>query len=498
MALAIVPVVQQEPVTAIKPYCGAANSKHRGLAGPNVGNADCEAYKVPAQAWADLGIVKHMQAAVVPEAHPRSAGPANLKSRFKAGRCLFRFVTIVLAVIENLLGYLAYLQVTPVEDSFYNKFEAHMLEYPGLETVLLVMTISNTCYLFLFWMFMALMRRDLYKELATGRLFLSLPMGGICTAMVFFGEGTKIFPFLCAVCALLHFLVWNSALVLRTKYENEGKAQHEATPVNLVEAICGVTGIVVLIMWLIGFVVMFLVQNADFLYDSECPATSNRAMPVRIKGVQEWQCVKWGEPHYIRRVASPPIYDAMCSTSFHAFNAVVNATSGEQAPSSDAHFVRCPSYCQELGLGNSVSGCKVYEASSSICAAAVQMGLLAANAGGIVKVVGRAPPSSTSGTYERCNLNGILSAETPSVAIDGYPSWAFYFQVEGMEPLDMVTIHGWEHKGSPRMYEPWKSYTADVSWVVGGTMQRHEVALGPGAAQADIELNFCRGSVSCP
>jgi len=399
-----------------------------------------------------------------------------------------------------VLGYLAYLQVSPPEGSFYNKFEAHMLGYPGLETVLLVITISNTCYLFLFWMLIALMRRDLYKELATGRLFLSVPMGGICTAMVFFGEGTKIFPFLCAVCALLHFLVWTCALILRTKYENEGKAQHLTTPVNLVEAICGVTGVIVLMLWLIGFVVMFLVDTADYLYDSECPATSNRAMPVRIKGVQEWQCVKWGEPHYIRRIASPgqPIYDALCSTSFHAFNTVTNATSGEQAPSSDAHFVRCPSHCQELGLGTSVIGCKVYSASSSICAAAVQMGLVAANAGGIVKVVGRAPPPSTSGTYERCNLHGILSAETPSPAIDGYPSWAFYFQVEGMESLDMVTIHSWEKSGSPRIYKPWKSYTADVSWVVGGTMQRHEVVLGPGGAQADIELNFCRGSVSCP
>lgn len=495
----IVPVVSQEPVVAIRPYCGASTNSipQHGVAGPHSGDADCQVYKTPPQAWADLGLVKHMQAAVVPEA-VKIAGPPNLKARFEAGRCVFRFSTILLSVMENVFGYLAYLQVAPVEDSLYNKFEAHMLGYPGLDMILLVLTISNTCYLFLFWMMIAFMRRDLYGVLVTGRLFLSLPMGCAYTVMVFFGESTKIFPFFCASLTLLHLLVWTCGLIMRSKSRHEGKARDEETPLNCAEVTCGCFGFV-LLAWVVAFVLMFLTQRAPYFYDSECPATKNTAMPVRINGLREWQCVKWGEPHYIRRITPPgqPIQDALCSTSFYSFNKVVNAITGQQVPSSEAHYARCPSNCQELGLATSVIGCKIYSASSSICAAAVQMGILEANAGGIVKAVGRPPPSSssTSEQYEQCNRNGIIS-EAPANVSDGFPPWAFYLQAEGTESLDMVTIHSWRKTGSPRIQQPWKSYVADVTWVVGGTQQRQEVVLGPGGAQ-DIELNFCRGSKSC-
>lgn len=503
MALAIVPASHQDPVVAIKPYCGAtrvavlsgpieeadATEVSRAISTKAADATTCEVYKAPVPAWADLGIVHHMQEAVVPEEAMPDAGVKHLKVKFQAGRCIFRFSVVILSLFENILCYLAYLQVAPPEDSFYNKFEAHLLGFPGLEVVLLVFSIFNSCYLLAFWMMIAFIRLDLYSSLATGRLLFSLPTGGICVAMVFFGEGTKIFPFLCAICVLLHFFVW----IMRHSRNLAWDPEQAWRPL-LYRVLAGF-----IIMWLICFIVMFAVESADYLYDSECPATTNKAMPVRIKGVHEWQCVKWHQPHYIRRTPAPghAIHSALCSTSFHAFNTLVNASTGEQEPSSGAHMVRCPSHCQDLGLGDSVIGCEVYSATSSICSAAVQMGILVANAGGIVKVVGRAPPVLSSGKYTRCNRNGILSSDTPILASDTTPDWAFYFQVAGLESLDMVTLHGWSKTGTPGASEPWKSYVADVTWVVGGESQRREVVLGPGGEDAEIELNFCRGSASC-
>lgn len=244
---------------------------------------------------------------------------------------------------------------------------------------------------------------------------------------------------------------------------------------------------------------MFSLESADYLYDVECLASSNRAMPVLIQGVHKSQCVKWGETVYIERTTVPgqPISDLLCSTSFHTFDTMVNATTGEMTPSSNAHHVRCPAHCQDLSLGNSVIGCKVYSATSAICTAAIQMGILEANAGGVVKVVGRPPPPLTNGKYDRCNQHGILSSDTPAPPSADSTPWAFYFQVAGMESLDMVTLHGWKKIDTPGAKQPWTSYSADVSWVVGGTSQRQAVTLGPGGGGAGIELNFCKGSVSC-
>lgn len=484
MALAIVPY-QQDNVTAQKLYCGAPKA--------TIGQAERDgapmpqAYKAPMQAWADLGIVSHMQGSVVQE-EVKQAGVPHLKSRFQVGRCLFRFASVLIAVLENLLCYLAYLQVAPPEDSFYNKFEAHMLGYKGLDVVLLVLAILNSCYLLLFWMMIAFMKLDLYGSMSTGRLLLSLPTGGVCAMMVFFGEGTKMFPFLCAIFVMLHLLVWTGPHIC-PKRQKKKKGNWKAI-------LCRVLAFLVA-GWFIVFTVMFALESTDYLHDDDCAATENKAMPVRIAGVNDWQCVKWGEPHYIRRTTSPgePVMDALCSTSFDAFNKVVNGSTGEQATSSAAHSVRCPSHCQELGLGNSVIGCQVYSATSSICSAAVQMGILTANAGGVVKVVGRAPPS---GTYSRCNRNGVLSLDMqPPAATVNNPAWAFYFQVEGMESLDMVTMHSWRKTSSPKPDEPWRSYVADVTWVVGGASQRREVVLGPGGESPDIELNFCKNSASC-
>mmetsp|Transcript_80617 Transcript_80617/g.126980 ORF Transcript_80617/g.126980 Transcript_80617/m.126980 type:complete len:482 (+) Transcript_80617:82-1527(+) len=477
-ALAIVPYEQNDPVVAIKPYCGAKNL------GPiedfNLSSEACKVYRSPAPAWADVGIVNHMQEAVVPELATTAPGTSHLKPRFQAARCLFRFSVVLLSIAENILCYLAYFQVGNPEDSFYNKFEAYMLGYPGLDDTLLVFSLINTCYMFSFWMLIGVANRDLYGSMTTGRLLISLPIGGMCTAMVFFGEETNVFPLVCASCVLLHLVVWATERCLICLDKEQ--------PIH---AYCYFALIFIVCCWLISFILTFLIDSAGFLYDSECPATTNKAMPVRINGVTERQCVKWGVPLPITRTPSlgSSTYDALCSTSFHAFTTV--ADNGDLTPSSAAHYVRCPSYCQSLGLSGPVVGCHVYSATSSICSAALQMGILQSNVGGVVKVIGRPSPQA----YQRCNQNGILSTDpTPTTNIQ-FPQWAFYFQVAETADLDMITIHSWRKKGTPGAQEPWKSYVADVTWIVGGTSQRREVELGPNSG--DIEVNFCRGSKTC-
>lgn len=356
-----------------------------------------------------------------------------------------------------------------------------MLGFPGLDTTLLIFAVLNTCFMFMLWICVAFVKRDLYDTMASGRLLLSLPIGGMCAAIVFFAEHTKAYPFLCLCSVLLYFIVWSFGQC-KAKGEDQARRRKCYTPLMFI-----------FIGWLATVIVLFVVKPADYIRNSSCPATTNKAMPVRIKGVTQWQCVKWDKPHHITRVpvAGSPIYDALCSTSFHAFNTIVNSSSNPHVPSSASHYVRCPSHCQSLGLGTSVVGCRIYSATSSICSAAVQMGILQSNSGGLVKVVGRPVPSS----YQRCNQHGVLSIDVAPSATVQSPVWAFYFQVTGMENLDMVTLHDWKKTGIPGAREPWKSYKVSASWVVGGISRSEEVQMGPNTG--DLELNFCHGSVSC-
>lgn len=426
---------------------------------------------------------------MVSEKAAATAGAEHLQPQFRGSQCIFRFVAVALSVIENALCYVAYFQAKSSEDSLYNKYEAYVLGYPGLDSTLLVFAVLSTVFLFFIWTVMAFVRVDLYHQLTSLRLTLSLPAGGMCTALVFFSEGKQVGPFLCASCVCLHLIVFLSHEYFLRKRR-----------VGACRTKVWFAGIFLLSVWTVSFILMFIFGFSYYLRDSDCPATENGAMPVRIRGVDEWQCVKWGVPHYVRRQPSPTEtpYTGFCSTSFHVFDRISNASTGATVPSSNAHFLMCPSYCQALGLGTTVVGCGVYSSDSSVCSAAVQMGILSANQGGVVKVVGRAPPPSNQ--YDRCNRNGVTSTDAPAVpAGSNAGGWAFYFQVEGRENLDMIEMTSWKRAGTPGSAEPWRSYTADVRWVVGGTSHRKEVMLGPSdSADEDIELNFCADEARCP
>jgi len=498
-ALAVLPQTPpgRQDHAAMKPYSGApakgammVYDTDGGIGHPHVNHR-------PAPAWADLGIVNHLEGAVVSEKAAASAGAEHLQPQFRGSSCLFRFVAVVLSLVENVLCYVAYFEAKSSEDSLYNKYEAYVLGYPGLDSTLLVFAVLSTVFLFILWTIMAFVRVDLYNQLTSLRLTLSLPAGGICTALVFFSDGKQVGPFLCATCVLLHLIVYLG-------HEYFVRRQRLGVWCTRVWFAC----IVLIMVWTASFVLMFISGFSYYLRDSDCPATDNRAMPVKIKGVDEWQCVKWGVPHYVRRKPSPTEtpYSGLCSTSFNVFDKIANASTGATVSSSDAHLLRCPSYCQALGLGTTVVGCGVYSSDSSVCSAAVQMGILPANQGGVVKVVGRAPPPSNQ--YDRCNKNGVTSTDVPAVPAGSNTDdpdeassggWAFYFQVEGNENLDMIEMASWKKTSTPGSTEPWRSYMVDVRWVVGGTSRRKEVMLGPpDSGDQDIGLNFCAEAASCP
>jgi hypothetical protein len=303
---------------------------------------------------------------------------------------------VISSVLENGACYMAYGQVSDAKNELYNKFEAHVLAFDGLAFYLLILAVLNSMFLFLYWALIVIVRLDLYRLLSTFRLLLSLPCGALCCLLVLFAEHTKLYPFLCCTLVLIHLEVW----IL-----HEYQIRREATGKIPKTALLGLVIIgVSIVMW----TQMFSVKSVFFLRDDNCPASSNVAMPVHIKEINEWHCVKWGEPKFIKREpVSQEVRDVFCSTSFRIFDEVT--LSGGIRPSRMAHYVRCPSQCQFLGLGNQVTGCEVYHADSSICSAAVHMGVLEPDRGGIVKVIGRVPPST--GKYNRCLRNAILSTE---------------------------------------------------------------------------------------
>lgn len=511
--LGLTPHFQQSLQLGVKLYCGAKIAPARAgiddaknsASIPGGSISEVKVHGTPLPAWMDLGIASHMSSVVpmsvrgvgsqplsgpVPEG-AESATTEHLRPRFQKRICLFRFTIVLCAIAENVSCYAAYFEARAPEDNFYNKFEAHAMGMKGLDIAILAFALATTVHLFVSMSLLVVLGQDIYRALATVRLPFSAGCGILCMILLFYGETTKPAAFFSLLFVLLHFAAWlfHEHMIIMKNARKRGQVDAKKQLHYVVLGALVVDCIIVLV-----FFVMFVADAVVFLHESECPATRNTAMPVRVAGVRGWQCVKWGSPHYITREPDPAraVYEAYCSTSFHVFD-TQDASTGAALPSSDVYSVRCPPGCQSLNIGT-VVGCRLYDARSSICSAAVQMGALPSDIGGVVKVVGR--PPTANNVYDRCNMNGVLSSMSgtftdPNAEINTVVGWAFYFQVGTMRDLDMVTLHGWSKSaGLPDAREPWNSYTADASWVVGGSPHRQEVGLGPSAA-ADIEVNFC-------
>eukprot|EP00929_Paragymnodinium_shiwhaense_P095027 TRINITY_DN5598_c0_g1_i1.p1 TRINITY_DN5598_c0_g1~~TRINITY_DN5598_c0_g1_i1.p1 ORF type:complete len:668 (+),score=126.48 TRINITY_DN5598_c0_g1_i1:100-2103(+) len=493
----------------VKPYCGAKAI----VAAQDTAVGDRMVHGAPAPAWVDASLLDHMRGAIVPSKAwtspvPQAEGESDLKARplrayepqrFRFGVCAFRLCVAAGTLVETLLGYAAYVETPSPNDNLYNKFEANALSLPGLMPLLLALSAAGSAWCFVVWVLVFVVKLDVYRPALLLRLPCSVLSGGSCMIIVLIGEQTKIFALLCGIAMWLNLQVW---LLDRLGYfapqkqvavvddAREAEAKPGKGRMRRLRTAWHWAPLALACLW----AALFVFDAVVFFRNSDCVATANRAMPVFVEGLRDLQCVQWKKPHYITRkpAAGVEAYKAYCSTSLHVFDAVdVNGTS---VPTSGAHLVMCPPQCQSLGLGTHVVGCYKYSASSSICSAAVQMGVLPPDAGGVVKVVGRPAPQS----YSRCNRNGVMSTSSDdSQLMSGSGPWAFYFQVPDLEDNDMIMLHGWRHLGGfSSVTAPWRSYVANVTWSVGGLQQQREVRLGDsntaGLQLGGIELNFCR------
>mmetsp|Transcript_74853 Transcript_74853/g.148328 ORF Transcript_74853/g.148328 Transcript_74853/m.148328 type:complete len:448 (+) Transcript_74853:125-1468(+) len=436
---------------------------------------------------------------LVPAPSNQTSGPkAPMQPVFEWKVFVFRVGIATFSILETVMCYLAFLTTTDPRATFYNKFEAHVLQLPGYDVVLVCLAVINTVYLFLFWVVVAIYKLKIWRNLCAVRLIFSISSGLLCFVLVLYAEQVHIYPFLCTLCVLMHlgFVFLGFLHPMRRQ-------------VSAARLMICYTGISIVAMLTLAWVILYAVDGMVFFRNDKCLASSNRAMPVKIRGIADWQCVKWGQLHHIVHEPTPgeEPYQAHCSTTFHAFGRT--PLPGGKAPERRAQLVRCPAQCQSLGLGTLVVGCDVYDARSAVCSAAVQMGLLQPNQGGVVKVVGR--EARASRYYGRCNRNTILSTESAPIQTNTSSTsnirqeWAFYFQdAPGREADDMLTLHGW-HKveGEVPANEPWRRFSADVSWVLGGgTLKRREVQLGPltgdDEVEPEIQLNFCHGDKPQP
>lgn len=508
MALEAVDVAARDPGgLAIQPHQGTGIARSHQEEDRLV---DMKLHSHPVPAWADAGLARHMSfGGLLPEPEPRCKGkhavPEVLRPKFKFGLCIFRFLLALISAMENAAAWLAYLEIRKPEANFYNKFEAYALGVPHFDDVLAALAGLTTAYLFFFWVLVVVMRLDFHYLLACGRLVLSTACGILCLIAVFFSEGTKVFPWVCSLCCLLHLQVLCFGGLFRETASI--KQRH----------LC-LAGLVAIGFLACGWCLMYSLDGMVVLHEGGCRATKNRAMPVRLAGVDRWQCVTWGQPYYIRRLPaqSEPVFQALCDTPFIVFDEADSTANGTVwNPSQEAHYVQCPPSCQ-FRAGIHVVGCQVYDARSSMCAAAAQMGLLSSS-GGLVKVVGRLVPAA----YSRCQSGGVVSADNPGglpgTALiasrdQGVPAdnasavqqnvtlpGAFYFQeADGMQDSDVVTLHGFRRISTPGQTKPYLSYVAEVSWRIGGNaLQQQEVTIGP-AEGTEAEVNFCHGAGPAP
>lgn len=480
--------VQVYGPAAIKPYCGAKATHVLSL---HDAGTDRNVHGRPIAAWADVGLSSHMKSAVVPAWEAKApeggtdAGVPYLRHSMELWQSVFKCFIILVTVLENLSNYLAYFESMNPDRHLYNKYEAHAIGLQGLCTSVLIFALLNTVSMLVGFTLVVLFRIDAFFALASCRIPLSFATLIVCVMEVFIGEQTMVFAFLCSLFAGLHLEAWVLYPAVRPK---------DGQQVRLFTKVATALIALILIVWC----VLFSANAVFFLHNRQCVTTVNSAMPVRLKDVVHWQCAKWGQVHHIIRVPKPgsPVLDAFCTTDFYA----LQATAPGVGTTNSAYFVRCPSQCQALGLGSTVVGCKSYHASSSVCSAAVQMGVLQANRGGTVTVVARASPEAG---FERCNQNGILSSSTVNTSALNLPAnvsaTSFYFQGPGTEHFDVLELKSWKKVSDPSPHRPWRSYVASVSWTVGGVAHQSEVTLGPPSRpDVEVELNFCRSQDSGP
>ncbi|CAK0894757.1 unnamed protein product, partial [Prorocentrum cordatum] len=282
---------------------------------------------------------------------------------------------------DNVLCYVTFLAVRDRRESgdLYSIVDLRLRLLAGIDTALLVFSIIGTAFFVSLVVFVECWKRPLFLELMTGRVYCScIPCAVISSILLWNVENAHLSPFASLAITVLFIACW--CLHVRCL------------------ALMTLLGLV----WLVFERQLHVLTSSDAL---DCPYVDNSRMPVQVLPLGARFCAGWGAPTYIVREPVSSITLGCGDTFVDVLNA-----------SMEVHTVTCPAGClAHISDSDTLVGCGVYTADSSVCLAAMHDGALT-DAGGTTRVHGRLGLPS----YRTCSMNGLIS-EARTVASSGTP-----------------------------------------------------------------------------
>ncbi|CAK0894758.1 unnamed protein product, partial [Prorocentrum cordatum] len=293
---------------------------------------------------------------------------------------------------DNVLCYVTFLAVRDRRESgdLYSIVDLRLRLLAGIDTALLVFSIIGTAFFVSLVVFVECWKRPLFLELMTGRVYCScIPCAVISSILLWNVENAHLSPFASLAITVLFIACW-------------------CLHVRLLSMIVVDTSWCLALMTLLGLVWLVFERQLHVLTSSDaldCPYVDNSRMPVQVLPLGARFCAGWGAPTYIVREPVSSITLGCGDTFVDVLNA-----------SMEVHTVTCPAGClAHISDSDTLVGCGVYTADSSVCLAAMHDGALT-DAGGTTRVHGRLGLPS----YRTCSMNGLIS-EARTVASSGTP-----------------------------------------------------------------------------
>ncbi|CAK0894760.1 unnamed protein product, partial [Prorocentrum cordatum] len=301
---------------------------------------------------------------------------------------------------DNVLCYVTFLAVRDRRESgdLYSIVDLRLRLLAGIDTALLVFSIIGTAFFVSLVVFVECWKRPLFLELMTGRVYCScIPCAVISSILLWNVENAHLSPFASLAITVLFIACW--CLHVRLRFTRR---------LRLLSMIVVDTSWCLALMTLLGLVWLVFERQLHVLTSSDaldCPYVDNSRMPVQVLPLGARFCAGWGAPTYIVREPVSSITLGCGDTFVDVLNA-----------SMEVHTVTCPAGClAHISDSDTLVGCGVYTADSSVCLAAMHDGALT-DAGGTTRVHGRLGLPS----YRTCSMNGLIS-EARTVASSGTP-----------------------------------------------------------------------------
>mmetsp|Transcript_6185 Transcript_6185/g.11425 ORF Transcript_6185/g.11425 Transcript_6185/m.11425 type:complete len:561 (-) Transcript_6185:99-1781(-) len=306
---------------------------------------------------------------------------------------LIGLLTIILALIDNVLAFITFATVRAFHGRLYNIVDLHLTLLPALDIVLLFFAALGTATFAAMIVAIECLRKPLFHELMNFRLlFSALPCGIICGVILYHSERTQPAPFATLVAVLINIFVW--CFHMRVYYSSSLNVMSRIS-LDISWFIALICGVFLLVLYLADE--LQVITNSDGL---GCPYTPNDRMPVHVLTLGKWYCAPWSNKgmELLRApVNSEPVRLSCSETFVSAFTVSI-----------EPHKFECPVGClrnYDPGLTKAIVGCGVYAADSSICIAAIHAGALT-DSGGQGIVYGRLGAASFKG----CSRNSISSS----------------------------------------------------------------------------------------